>query len=240
MAKTQIYQIIKKGQTMSQEIWSAVDNYYTQLLIKPAPEFELANRDASQEGLPAIQITPPQGALLETLVRFGKVNRILEIGTLGGFSTAWLASGLGPDGKMISLEIDPDHARVARENIDRFALEGEVEILVGDGRDLLQGLIDQGTPAFDLIFIDAAKDQYRDYLQLALNLSREGTLIVADNVVRRGKILEHDCQDSSVKGIWEFNNFISAEPRLSATVLQTVGEKGYDGFAFLLVKDSSD
>lgn len=225
---------------MSQEIWSAVDKYYTSLLVKPAPEFEQANQNARQEGLPTIQITTAQGALLEALVRFGKVSRILEIGTLGGFSTAWLGRGLGPDGKLISLEIDPEHARVARENIARFALDGEVEILVGDGRDLLQELIDQETPAFDLIFIDAAKDQYQTYLELALELSRPGTLIIADNVVRRGDILDQDSEDTSVQGILEFNEFIAAEPRLSATVIQTVGEKGYDGFAFLLVNSLTD
>jgi predicted O-methyltransferase YrrM len=225
---------------MSQEIWSAVDKYYTKLLVKPAKEFEQANLNARQEGLPTIQITAAQGALLETLVRFGNVNRILEIGTLGGFSTAWLARGLGPDGKLISLEIDPDHARVARENIARFALDGDVEILVGDGRNLLQELIDGGTPAFDLIFIDAAKDQYRTYLELALKLSRSGTLIIADNVVRRGNILDQASEDTSVQGILEFNKIVAADVRLSATVIQTVGEKGYDGFAFILVNDLTD
>ncbi|MFN2282767.1 MAG: O-methyltransferase, partial [Anaerolineales bacterium] len=129
----------------------------------------------------------------------------------------------------------PVHAEVARKNLTRFNLEPKVEIQVGDGRSLLRQLIDQGEDAFDLIFIDAAKDQYRTYLELALDLSRPGTLIIADNVVRRGNILNQGSEDTSVQGILQFNQFIAAEPRLTATVIQTVGEKGYDGFAFLMV-----
>ena len=220
---------------MNQDVWTNVDRYYTDLLVKPEPEFEQTNQDAREGGLPGIQITPPQGKLLETLVRFGRVKRILEIGTLGGYSTAWLARGLSPDGTLISLEIDPVHAEVARKNLTRFNLEPKVEIQVGDGRSLLRQLIDQGEDAFDLIFIDAAKDQYRTYLELALDLSRPGTLIIADNVVRRGNILNQGSEDTSVQGILQFNQFIAAEPRLTATVIQTVGEKGYDGFAFLMV-----
>ena len=224
---------------MNQDTWNAVDRYYTETLVKPAPDFALANQAAREAGLPGIQITAPQGALLETLVRFGGVSRILEIGTLGGFSTAWLARGLGPQGRLVSLEIDPAHAAVARENLARFDYSAEIEILVGDGRQLLGELIERGEPAFELIFIDAAKDQYRDYLELSLELSREGTLIIADNVVRRGNILDQD-GDASVQGILEFNEYIAAEPRLAATVIQTVGEKGYDGFAFLLVKNPEE
>ncbi|MFN2113773.1 MAG: O-methyltransferase [Anaerolineales bacterium] len=220
---------------MNQDVWTNVDRYYTDLLVKPEPEFEQTNQDAREGGLPGIQITPPQGKLLETLVRFGRVKRILEIGTLGGYSTAWLARGLSPDGTLISLEIDPVHAEVARKNLTRFDFEPKVEIQVGDGRSLLRQLIDQGEDAFDLIFIDAAKDQYRTYLELALDLSRPGTLIIADNVVRRGNILNQGSEDTSVQGILQFNQFIAAEPRLTATVIQTVGEKGYDGFAFLMV-----
>ncbi|MFL7813697.1 MAG: O-methyltransferase [Anaerolineales bacterium] len=225
---------------MNQDVWTNVDRYYTDLLVKPEPEFEQTNQDAREGGLPGIQITPPQGKLLETLVRFGRVKRILEIGTLGGYSTAWLARGLSPDGTLISLEIDPVHAEVARKNLTRFNLEPKVEIQVGDGRSLLRQLIDQGEDAFDLIFIDAAKDQYRTYLELALDLSRPGTLIIADNVVRRGNILNQGSEDTSVQGILQFNQFIAAEPRLTATVIQTVGEKGYDGFAFLMVGNPED
>lgn len=224
---------------MNQDTWNAVDRYYTKTLVKPAPEFDQANQDARAGGLPGIQITAVQGKLLETLVRFGGVQRILEIGTLGGYSTAWLASGLRPGGQLISLEISPDHAAVAKKNLARFNFEVEKEIRVGDGRELLQQLIQEGVPPFDLIFIDAAKDQYRAYLELALELARSGTLIIADNVVRRGNILDPDSEDASVQGIQEFNEFIAAEPRLSATVIQTVGEKGYDGFAFLLVNGSA-
>jgi predicted O-methyltransferase YrrM len=225
---------------MNQDVWTNVDRYYTDLLVKPEPEFEQTNQDAREGGLPGIQITPPQGKLLETLVRFGRVKRILEIGTLGGYSTAWLARGLSPDGTLISLEIDPVHAEVARKNLTRFDFEPKVEIQVGDGRSLLRQLIDQGEDAFDLIFIDAAKDQYRTYLELALDLSRPGTLIIADNVVRRGNILNQGSEDTSVQGILQFNQFIAAEPRLTATVIQTVGEKGYDGFAFLMVGNPED
>lgn len=225
---------------MDQDIWTKVDRYYTELLVKPAPEFEQTNQDAREGGLPGIQITPTQGKLLETLVRYGGVKRILEIGTLGGYSTAWLARGLSEEGTLISLEIDPVHAEVARTNLKRFELDAEVKIVVGDARASLQELIDLGEVAFDLVFIDAAKDQYRTYLELVLDLSRPGTLIIADNVVRRGNILHQDSGDTSVQGILEFNQFIAAEPRLTATVLQTVGEKGYDGFAFLLVINPAD
>lgn len=225
---------------MNQDTWTNVDSYYNSLLVRPAPEFEQANQSALEGGLPGIQITAPQGKLLETLVRFGRVKRILEIGTLGGYSTAWLARGLNADGVLISLEIDPVHAEIARKNLSRFDLDADVEILVGDGRSSLQLLIDRGEAVFDLIFIDAAKHQYRTYLELALKLSRPGTLIIADNVVRRGNILNLDSKDPSVQGIRDFNEYIAGEPRLSATVIQTVGEKGYDGFAFLLVTSPED
>jgi predicted O-methyltransferase YrrM len=221
---------------MDIDTFSRVDKYYQDLLVKPDPRYAKINLASLEAGLPTIQITSNQGMFLQLLVKFGKVKRILEIGTLGGFSTAWLAGGLSKDGKIISLEIDPFHAEQAKKNLSIFDFEDQIEILVGDGRELLQTLIDQGEEPFDIIFIDAAKDQYSAYLKLAVELSQPGTLIIADNVVRRGSILNHASTDQNVKGILDFNQTLAADPRLSATVLQTVGEKGYDGFNFIMVK----
>jgi predicted O-methyltransferase YrrM len=223
---------------MDQELFSAVDQYLQELLIKPDPEFEKINQRSLDAGLPSIQITAAQGRLLEMLVRFGRVKRILEIGTLGGYSTAWLAKGLNAGGKLISLEINPEHAAVAEQNLSLFQFDADVEIRVGDGRDLLQELIETKSDLFELIFIDAAKDQYSEYLELALRLAKPGTMIIADNVVRRGKVIDEKSDDPSVRGIQAFNQKIANTPNLSTTVIQTVGLKGYDGFTFIQVQVS--
>jgi predicted O-methyltransferase YrrM len=220
---------------MSKDLWTEVDQYYTELFVKPDPRFEQINQASLDAGLPSIQITPNQGKFLELLVRLQGAKRVLEIGTLGGFSTAWLASGLPAGGKLISLEINPEHTVQAEKNLALFEFKSELIILQGDGLVLLQEMVEIETEPFDLVFIDATKEQYADYLDWILPLSRPGTIIIADNVVRGGRILDQNSEDNSVRGIQEFNQKVAADTRLSATVLQTVGEKGYDGFTFIIV-----
>ncbi len=163
------------------------------------------------------------------------IKRILEIGTLGGFSTAWLASGLPDGGKLISLELDPDRATLARQNLDLFEFNAKVEIWVGDAIHNMTEMIKTDQPSFDLIFIDGEKSQYPDYLDLAIQLSRPGTLIIADNVVKFGSIFNKTIESPSQIGTDKFHEMVAADPRLQATVIQTVGEKGHDGFSFIVV-----
>ena len=224
---------------MNKETWKAVDEYYQELIIKPDPRFEKILEVSNKEGLPTIQIPPSLGAFLELLVRGMGAKRVLEIGTLGGYSTAWLASGLPEDGNLISLEIDPKHADVAQRNISMFKFVDKVSIKVGDALESLREMVETNMDPFDLIFIDAEKNQYRAYLEWSIKLSRPGTLIIADNVVRRGEIINKNSTDASVLGIREFNQSLSEEPRLKATVLQTVGAKRYDGFTMMVVDPES-
>ncbi|MCK4489269.1 MAG: O-methyltransferase, partial [Anaerolineales bacterium] len=220
---------------MNQEIWTAVDSYYEDLMVRSDPRFNKIIEASKEAGLPPISITANLGKLLELLVRFLGARRILEIGTLGGYSTAWLARGLPPGGKLITLEIDSEHAAVARRNLSLFEFSGLIDIRVGDALDMLRTLDEDREGPFDLIFIDANKSQYSEYLDWSIKLSRPGTAIIADNVVRRGNIIKENSEDPSVKGIRDFNLKVSNEPRLRATVLQTVSSKGYDGFSLIYV-----
>jgi predicted O-methyltransferase YrrM len=220
---------------MSKEIWTEVDRYYEDLIIKPDPRFQEIIHNSLEAGLPAIHIPPSLGAMLELLVIGMRAKRVLEIGTLGGYSTAWMARGLPPDGKLISLEIDPDHADVARKNLVDFDFRSKIEIRVGNALDILREMVDSKIEPFDFIFIDADKNQYSQYLYWSIQLSRPGTLMVADNVIRRGEIINEDSADPSVKGIREFNQSVAENPRLKTTVLQTVSAKRYDGFSLLVV-----
>jgi predicted O-methyltransferase YrrM len=222
---------------MNKETFIAVDKYYEDLHLGEDPKFDQINASALEAGLPSIQISPLQGKFLHLLVLALDAKRILEIGTLGGYSSGWLASGLPKDGQLISLEIDPHHASIAESNLSRFEFQGDVKILVGDAKQLLEEMILAKTSPFDLIFIDADKESYADYLDLVINLSRPGTLIIADNVVRNGKILEIGSQDTAVLGIQKFNQTLVEDPRLKASTLQTVGAKSYDGFTFIVVGD---
>jgi predicted O-methyltransferase YrrM len=220
---------------MNKETFIAVDKYYENIHLGQEPSFEAINTSAQEAGLPSIQISPLQGKFLYVLVQAMRVKRILEIGTLGGYSTAWLASGLPEDGKLISLELDPQHAAVAEENLSSYGFWDKVEIRVGDASQTLEQLVLAEPSPFDLIFIDADKEGYAKYLDLAVRLSRPGTLIIADNVVRSGKILDTSNQDSAVLGIQKFNQAVTENPRLAASTLQTVGAKSYDGFTFVVV-----
>jgi len=220
---------------MSKKTFIAVDEYYEDLLINKDPRFEQINQAAKSAGLPSIQVSPLQGKFLQIMVQAQGSKRVLEIGTLAGYSTAWLASGLASDSLLVTLEIDPLHAAVAEKNLALFDFRAEVNILIGDALQLIDEMILAGNKPFDLIFIDADKEGYADYLNRVIGLSRPGTLIIADNVVRNGKIIKNDSKDSSVLGIQRFNNELISNPRLNATMLQTVGARSYDGFIFIVV-----
>ena len=220
---------------MAQEQWTAVDSYIEKLFIAPDFALEAALDSSKAAGLPTINVSPAQGKLMHLLARVQGARKILELGTLGGYSTIWLARALPPEGQLISLEIDPKRAEVARANIARAELANTVEIRVGPAADSLQKLLSEGRGPFDLIFIDADKQGYAEYLQWSLKLSRPGTLIVADNVVRKGAVTDPGSADENVQGIRKFNEALTAEKRVTTTVIQTVGCKGYDGLALILV-----
>jgi predicted O-methyltransferase YrrM len=221
-----------------QDQWSAVDSYIADLFLAPDTALEAALASSAAAGLPAISVSPTQGKLLHLLASVQGARRILEIGTLGGYSTIWLARALPPGGRLISLEIDPRHAEVAQTNLDRAGLSSAVEIRLGPALDTLPKLVTEGRRPFDLIFIDADKPGYADYLKWSLKLARPGTLIIADNVVRKGAVADPESTDENVQGIWKFNEALAAEKRVTTTVMQTVGSKGYDGLALILVTDN--
>jgi predicted O-methyltransferase YrrM len=220
---------------MAQEQWTAVDSYIADLFIGSDFALEAALDASKAAGLPAISVSPAQGKLLHLLARVQDARSILELGTLGGYSTIWLARALPPEGHLLSLEIDPTRAELARANVARAGLASVVEIRLGRAEDSLQQLVTQGQPPFDLIFIDADKPGYAEYLKWSLKLSREGTLIVADNVIRKGAVADPASTDENVQGIRKFNELLAAEKRVTTTVIQTVGSKGYDGLALILV-----
>jgi predicted O-methyltransferase YrrM len=220
---------------MTQERWMAVDRYFTDLLIAPDPVLDAALEASAAAGLPPISVSPCEGKLLQLLARMQRAQSILEIGTLGGYSTIWLARALAAGGRLITLEADPKHAEVAKANIARAGLAEVVEVRLGPAIETLPQLAYEGRGPFDLIFIDADKESYADYLVWALKLSRVGTVIVADNVVRDGAVVDAATNDPRVQGIQRFNQLLAREPRVSATAVQTVGGRGYDGFALALV-----
>jgi predicted O-methyltransferase YrrM len=220
---------------MNEELWTKVDDYLVSLLTSPDDALDAALADSAAAGLPEINVAPNQGKLLEILARMHGSRRILEIGTLGGYSTIWLARSLPVDGELISLELESKHAEVARTNIDRTGLGRLVEIQVGPAVASLRNLVAEEVEPFDFIFIDADKEGYAEYFTLSLQLSRPGTVIVADNVVRNGAVVDPASSDERVRGVRRFLELVAAEPRVEATVVQTVGSKGYDGFALLYV-----
>jgi predicted O-methyltransferase YrrM len=221
---------------MNQERWSAVDDYIADLFVSSDGALDRTLATSSAAGLPEIAVSPVQGKFLMLLAQVSGARRILEIGTLGGYSTIWLARGLSEDGRLISLEFSSKHAEVARQNIAGAGLNARVEVRVGRAQDTLPQLVAEGIEPFDLIFIDADKPGYPDYLEWSLKLSRPGTLIIADNVVRNGEVVAPDTDDPNVQGVRLFNERLAAEPRVSATILQVVGSKGYDGLAVAVVQ----
>jgi len=226
---------------MTQDLWTSVDGYISERLLASDPVLDEALAAADAAGLPPIAITPNQGKLLELLARIHKAESILELGTLGGYSTIWLARALPESGHLITLERDPRYAEVASANLSNAGVADLVEVRVGPALDTLPELYEEGAGPFDLIFIDADKQNYPGYLEWSLKLSRVGTLIIGDNVVRAGAILDSDADDPSfgdggvAAGVRRFYEILAAEPRMTATAIQTVGAKGHDGFAVALV-----
>jgi predicted O-methyltransferase YrrM len=221
---------------VSRERWTQVDTYISDLLVEPDPGLEAALRANDEAGLPAIDVSPPQGKLLHLLARIHGARSILEVGTLGAYSTIWLARALPDGGRLITLEVDPDHARVAGGNVDRAGLGDVVDLRVGPALETLPKLLEEGAGPFDLTFIDADKPNTPEYFSWAIRLSRPGSVIVADNVVRDGRLADTDSSDPSVRGNQELHELIAVEPRVTATTIQTVGVKGYDGFTIALVE----
>lgn len=220
---------------MTQEQWQVVDGYISALFGADDAALTAALHDSTAAGLPQIAVTGTLGRLLHVLARTVGARRILEIGTLGGYSAIWLARALPPDGRLITLEFDPVHAEMAQANIARAGLADRVEVRVGRAVDSLAALAAEGAEPFDLIFIDADKPSYPVYLHWSLQHARPGALIIADNVVREGRVVDADDDDANVRGVRQFNAALAAEPRLTATILQTVDGKGYDGVAIAVV-----
>ncbi len=225
---------------MSQQLWSKVDDYIEGQLVEEDEALKEATRAAADAGLPAIALTPAHGKLLHLLARIHGARSILEIGTLGGYSTIWLARALPQDGRLVTLELNPHYAEVAAANIQRAGLASLIKIDVGPARDSLRALIDQHAGPFDLVFIDADKQGTAEYFELALQLTRPGSAIVTDNVVRDGELANADTEDERALGMRRFHELLAADRRgarrVSATTIQTVGAKGYDGFTLALVE----
>jgi predicted O-methyltransferase YrrM len=217
------------------DIWIAVDEYLTDRLVEDDPALAAALKDSAKAGLPPINVSPNQGKFLMLLAQTIGARRILEIGTLGGYSAIWLARGLSADGRLLSLEADPAYAELARANLARAGLAEKVEVRVGRAQDTLPELIAEGAAPFDLIFIDADKPSTPDYYQWSVELARRGSLIVVDNVVREGRVIDAKSDSPHIQGLRRFFDLAAADSRVSGTAIQTVGAKGHDGLAILRV-----
>ncbi|SMO93717.1 O-methyltransferase [Melghirimyces algeriensis] len=219
------------------EKWTEIDHYFSTNLHASDPIMDSVRKANAEANLPAIDVSPNQGKLLYLLATLKGAKNILEIGTLGGYSSIWLARALPNDGKLITLESNDQHAKVAHENIKNAGLDGKVEILVGAALDTLPTLEPKGFSDFDLIFIDADKPNIPHYVKWALKLSRPGAVIIVDNVVRKGHVIDDNSEDLGVQGIRQMVDWLSEEPRIDSTAIQTVGTKGYDGFVLGVVKE---
>jgi predicted O-methyltransferase YrrM len=220
---------------MNQEVWTAVDDYINGLLVPSDPVLDAALASSTAANLPAIQVSPPQGKMLQVLARLVGARNVLEIGTLGGYSTIWLARALPSDGRVLTLEANPKHAEVARANFARAGLTTVIELRLGKALDLLPHVASEARGPFDLIFIDANKSNMPEYFDWAVKLSHRSTVIIADNVIRHGGVLDATSDDADIQGVRRFTERVAADPRVSATAIQTVGSKGYDGFALIIV-----
>lgn len=219
---------------MDTQTWIDVDAYLAACMLAPDPDLEATLAACREAGLPAIQVSPLQGRFLSMLCRLVSARRVLEIGTLGGYSTIWLARGLSGGGRIVTLEIDPAHAAVARANFARAHLSEVIDLREGPAADSLERLAGRGEPDFDLVFIDADKPSNPVYLDWAVRLTRPGGVIIIDNVIRGGRIIDAANPDPSVQGVRRMNEMIRDDPRLVATTLQTVGDKGYDGLTIAM------
>lgn len=219
--------------------WTAVDDYVVDVFLGHDGSWRRVLARSEAEGLPDIQVSPAQGALLGILARAVRARRVLEIGTLGGFSTLFLARALPTDGTVTSLEVDAKHAAVARANLAEAGLGDRVDVVEGDAHATLLRFVREGVEPFDFVFMDAEKEGYARYLEELLPLCRSGTMIVADNVVRRGRVADPDSGDPRAEGARSFNARLAADPTLDGIVLQTVGSKGYDGLAIAVVRDGA-
>jgi predicted O-methyltransferase YrrM len=220
---------------MSQERWTEVDAYVEDLLVREDDALRAAVEESAAAGLPAIAVSPSQGKMLHLLVRVQGASSVLEMGTLGGYSTIWLARALPADGRLVTLEVEPRYAAVAAANIARAGIADRVEQRVGPALDSLRELVGEGAGPFDFIFIDADKSGTPGYFELALELSRPGTLIITDNVVRGGGLVDPANDDPGVEAMRRFHELLSAAPGATGTTIQTVGRKGYDGFTLVFV-----
>jgi predicted O-methyltransferase YrrM len=220
---------------MTQKTWTAVDNYVGGLLVGGDAELDEVLTTSIEAGLPEIAVSPAQGKFLMLLARAIDARRVLELGTLGGYSTIWLARALTKGGRVVTVEADSHHAKVARANFGRVGLAALIDLRLGKALDVLAQLAAEKGEAFDLVFIDADKENIPDYFTWSLRLTRPGSLIIVDNVVREGAVINARSRDQSVKGVRRFNEMLAKEGRVSATTIQTVGIKGYDGFTLALV-----
>jgi predicted O-methyltransferase YrrM len=220
---------------MSEQTWAAVDKYVMEMFHPHDEVLDYALAKSQESELPEISVSPAHGKMLMLLAKSVRARTILEIGTLGGYSTIWLARALPADGKLVTLEFEPKHKDVAAKNLQHAGFDSKVEIILGAAVENLPKLAGDSRTPFDFIFIDADKESYSEYLEWSLKLSRSGTLIVADNVVRNGAVIEPDHEDTRVQGIRKFNDLLASEKRVESTVIQTVGNKGYDGFALIYV-----
>ena len=220
---------------MCPELWRSVDRYLTENLVGADPALDRALQANAMAGLPPVDVTPTLGKLLHLLARIQGAKRILEIGTLGGYSTTWLARALAPGGVLITLEREAHHAEVARRNLERAGLAAIVEIRVGAANEALRGMISEGAPAFDVIFIDADKAGYVEYLELAVQLSRPGTMILADNVIRHGIVMEENPVDMHDRGAKKYNEVVARHPRLESLIVPVVRRR-IDGMAISIVR----
>jgi len=221
---------------MNQQLFEKVDQYISDLLAPEDRVLKETIQSLDEASMPQISVTPTQGKFLQLMLLMSKAKRVLELGTLGAYSTIWMARAIPDDGHVITVEFDPHHAQIASQNIAKAGLSNKIDLRVGKAMDVLHELIANREEAFDFVFIDADKPPYAEYFELALQLSHPGTVIVCDNVIREGKVLEAIPSDERVSGVQRFNQMLANNPKVTATIMQTVGAKEYDGMAIAIVK----
>ena len=224
--------------TPNEQQWAAVDAYLEQAVVRQDGVFDRVRRRADEAGMPRIEVSAAHGKMLALLAGISGARRVLEVGTLAGFSTIWMARAVGEQGQVITCEYEPRHAEVAQANLEDAGVTDRVQIRLGAAEESLMQLIAEEPEPFDLVFLDADKAGNARYLQLALQMARPGTVIVGDNVVRGGQILDADSQDPDIRGIWDFLEAQGSSPVLEATAVQTVGAKGWDGFSLAVVRSA--